>query len=107
MEATCYGSYFLEFADYYSRGESGGHGQLLLLYQSLRALQNRRFPKLLIQAVFELRSMVINGDYTEHPPRPVSDSANYAWEYIIASPLESLYTLCWHRGAGELRNCVS
>ena len=51
--------------------------------------------------------MVINGDYTEHPPRPVSDSANYAWEYIIASPLESLYTFVLAPEVlEELRHCV-
>lgn len=36
--------------------------------------------------------MADNGEYTEHPPREVSDSANYTWEFVIASPLESLYT---------------
>ena len=107
MEATCYGSYFLEFADYYSRENLEATEQLLLLYQSLRALLKPALPKPLIQAVFELRSMVINGDYTEHPPRPVSDSANYAWEYIIASPLESLYTFVLAPEVlEELRHCV-
>lgn len=107
MEATCYGSYFLEFADYYSRENLEATEQLLLLYQSLRALLKPALPKPLIQAVFELRSMVISGDYTEHPPRPVSDSANYAWEYIIASPLESLYTFVLAPEVlEELRHCV-
>lgn len=92
VEAACYGSYFLEFADYYSRENMEASEELLLLYQSLRALMKPALPNPLVRAVFELRCMVINGDYTEHPPREVSDSANYAWEYIIASPIESLYT---------------
>ena len=41
--------------------------------------------------MFELRVMVQNGEYTEHPVPAVSDSANYAWEYVIASPIEKLY----------------
>ena len=49
-------------------------------------------PNRLIQRIFELRAMADNGEYTEHPPREVSDSANYTWEFVIASPLESLYT---------------
>ena len=107
MEATCYGSYFLELADYYGRENLEAAELLLLLYQSLRALLKPAIPNPLVQAVFELRSMVINGDYTEHPPRPVSDSANYAWEYIIASPLESLYTFTLAPEVlEELRHCV-
>ena len=107
MEAACYGSYFLEFADYYGRENLEATEQLLLLYQSLRALLKPALPDPLVQAVFELRSMVINGDYTEHPPRPVSDSANYAWEYIIASPLESLYTFTLAPEVlEELKHCV-
>ena len=65
---------------------------LLLLYQSLRALLKPALPNTLVQLVFELRAMTISGEYTEHPPCQVSDSAAYAWEYIIFSPLESLYT---------------
>ena len=107
MEATCYGSYFLELADYYGRENLEAAELLLLLYQSLRALLKPAIPNPLVQAVFELRSMVINGDYTEHPPRPVSDSASYAWEYIIASPLESLYTFTLAPEVlEELRHCV-
>lgn len=107
MDATCYGSYFLEFADYYSRENLEATELLLLLYQSLRALLKPALPDPLVQAVFELRSMVINGDYTEHPPRAVSDSAAYAWEYIIASPLESLYTFALAPEVlEELQDCV-
>ena len=107
MEATCYGSYFLEFADYYSRENLEATEQLLLLYQSLRALLKSALPNSLVQAVFELRSMAINGDYTEHPPCSVSDSANYAWEYIVASPLKSLYTFTLAPEVlEELKYCV-
>ena len=107
FDATYYGFYFLEFADYYSRENLEATEQLLLLYQSLRALLKPALPNSLVQAVFELRSMAINGDYTEHPPRPVSDSANYAWEYIVASPLESLYTFTLAPEVlEELKHCV-
>lgn len=92
MELSCYGQYFLEFADYYARENLDGSHLLLLLYQSLRTLANPKIPNTLIQRIFELRAMVINGEYTEHPPRQVSDSANYTWEFVIASPIESLYT---------------
>ena len=107
MEAACYGSYFLEFADYYCRENVDGTEMLLLLYQSLRALLKPALPDSLVKLVFELRAMVANGEYTEKPPRPVSDSATYAWEYIIASPIGSLYTFTLtEKVQQELKTCV-
>lgn len=107
MEQSCYGQYFLEFADYYARENLDGTHLLLLLYQSLRALSKPQIPHGLVQRVFELKAMVINGEYTEHPPRPVSDSANYAWEFVIASSIESLYTFTVTDSVlTELKQCV-
>lgn len=107
VEAACYGSYFLEFADYYGRENMDGSEMLLLLYQSLRALLKPALPNPLVQVVFELRVMVVNGEYTEHAPRTVSDSAEYAWEYIAAAPIESLYTFVLKEDVfRELKACV-
>lgn len=92
MEAACYGSYFLEFADYYARENLDGMELLKLLYQSLRALLKPALPNPLVRRIFELKAMVINGEYTEQPPAQAGDSANYAWEYVIASKTEQLYT---------------
>ena len=107
VEAACYGSYFLEFADYYGREYVEGTELLLLLYQSMRALLKPSLPNPLIQTVFELRAMAVNGEYTAYPPKKVGDSAAYAWEFILSSPLERLYTFVlkdevWR----ELRECV-
>lgn len=107
VQAACYGSYFLELADYYSRENIDGTEMLLLLYQSMRALLKPSLPDELVQIVFELRAMVANGEYTEHPPRAVSDSAVYAWEYIISSPIETLYTfVLTEEVQRELKTCV-
>lgn len=107
VEAACYGSYFLEFADYYGRENVDGSEMLLLIYQSLRALLKPALPNSLVRVIFELRVMVVNGEYTEHAPRTVSDSAEYAWEYIVATPIESLYTFVLKEEVfRELKLCV-
>lgn len=92
LEGSCYGQYFLEVADYYIRENMDGRGMLLLVYQSLRALLNPRIPNRLVRRVFELKAMVLNGEYTEKPPVPVSESACYTWEFVVMSPVEKLYT---------------
>ncbi len=92
MEGVCCGQYFLEFGDYYSRENLDGSDMLLLIYQSLRALLKPRLPDRLVRRVFELKAMVIGGEYTESPPQAVSEAAAYAWEYVVRSPIEKLYT---------------
>lgn len=107
LEGACYGQYFLEFGDYYSRENLNGEALLLLIYQSLRALLKPSIPNPLVQRIFELKAMVINGEYTEHPPKNVSDSANYAWEFVVASPIEKLYTFALTKEVfEEFRQCV-
>ena len=63
-----------------------------LLYQSFRALLNRSLPNTLVRRVFELKMMVINGEYTEEPPEEVPEACRYAWEYVRLTPVSRLYT---------------
>ncbi len=92
MEAACYGSYFLEFADYYGRENVEAVDILKLLYQSLRALLKENIPNRLVKPVFELKLMQLNGEYREKPIGRISDSAMYTWEYVLYSTVERLYT---------------
>lgn len=91
MEAACYGSYFLEAASYFGQENMDGTEFLKLLYQSLRALLTPSLPNRLVRRIFELKAMVINGEYREEPSVRASDSCRYAWEYVVCSPAESLY----------------
>lgn len=92
VEAACYGSYFLEFADYYGRENMESTETLKLLYQSLRALLKKTVPNRLVKPVFELKLMEINGEYMEYPLGKLEESTVYAWEFVLSSPVEKLYT---------------
>ena len=107
MEAACYGSYFLELADYYGRENIDATETLRLFYQSLRALLKPSVPNRLVKPVYELKLMEINGEYRELPLGRLNDSTLYAWQYVLAAPVESLYTFTLtDQVLGEFVRCV-
>ncbi|MDO4283820.1 MAG: DNA repair protein RecO [Eubacteriales bacterium] len=93
MEAACYGMYFLEVMNYWTRENNDEATLLLLLYQSLRALEAGSIPNRLVRCVFELRTIVIEGEYPGLPQEAAfQDSTKYAVHHIATAPLGSLYT---------------
>ena len=66
---------------------------LNLLYLSLRALLNKSLRNSLVRCVFELRALVIEGEYPGEPSDiTLSESARYALSFIVSTPLEKLFT---------------
>lgn len=93
FEGAYYGMYFLEIADYYTRENNDEREMLKLLYQSLRALSHPAFKNQLVRAVFEIKSVVINGEFPGVPgDRKYLDSTQYTVEYIMNTSIEKLYT---------------
>jgi len=65
ITAAYYGFYFLEFTGYYAR-ENVNETQLLkLLYQTMRILCKKVISEKLIRRIYELKILVINGEYPQ------------------------------------------
>lgn len=105
VEGACYGFYFCEVAEYYTREANDELPMLKLLYQSLRALLNKHIPDELVRYIFELKTLVINGECpVEFDDPGLSDSARYALSFIVSSLPEKLYTFTVSEAVlGELR----
>lgn len=64
-DMTCYASYFAEVAQYFTRENMEAPEELLLLYVTLLALQNKRMPFELVRVVYEMRMMMLSGQGIE------------------------------------------
>lgn len=91
--AAYYGMYFAEIADYYTRENNDEREMMKLLYQSLRALCVESIPNPLVRCIFEIKSIVVNGEFPGVPVDWVLDeSTAYAVNFILESPIEKLFT---------------
>ena len=93
FEGAYYGMFFLEVCDYYTRENNDEKEFLKLLYQSLKALLAKSLNRKLVQCIFEMKAMVINGEFPGMPAEGNwQESTEYAVSYIMSSSIEKLYT---------------
>lgn len=91
-EKACYGAYFAEIADYYTRENNDEVRMLKLLYQSLRALLSDKIPDPLVKAIFEIKSIEINGEFPGIPQNIKKSGTSYAISFIVNTPEERLFS---------------
>ena len=83
-DSYAYASYFLEIADYYTRENLEAYEDLNLIYASLAALISGRFERRLVRCAYEIRSLVIAGEYPGVPSQTsLSDTAAYAVNRMV------------------------
>ncbi|MDL2302515.1 DNA repair protein RecO [Lachnospiraceae bacterium OttesenSCG-928-D06] len=91
--AAYYGMYFTEVADYYTRENNDEKEMLRLLYQSLRALSSKTIQNPLIKCIYEIKAIVINGEFPGVPADKIlEESTVYALHFIATTKVEKLYT---------------
>ena len=92
-DATVMASYFLEVADYYTRENMEAYEELNLIYASILALISGKFDFRLVRSIYEIKSLVIAGEFPGIPTdRKYSETASYTVERIVNSSAHELFT---------------
>lgn len=93
ITAACYGSYFMEVLQYITRENNDETALLMLAYQSLRALESEAFDNRLVRAVFEIKAVMLEGEYPG-PRRGEKylDASLYALDFLYRTPPAKVYS---------------
>ena len=101
-EGALYGMYFADVADYYCQENSDERAALNLLYVALCALLKPEIPNQLVQYLYEMKMLVIQGEFPGVTnERELLPAVRKAIVYCMQSPLEKLYSFSLPKEAIE------
>lgn len=92
MRKALYGMYFLEIVDYYGRENNDELNMLILLYQSVSALNNEDFTNRFVRTVFELKVIMVNGEFPGIGEGDYLPGTVRAVEYLVNCPAKQTYS---------------
>lgn len=87
-----YGFYFMELADYFGAENVDETDMVNLLFVAFRAILKHKVDLKLIRAVFELRTLVHNGEFAVDVTECRDETALYALQFVTTAPLERLFS---------------
>ncbi len=91
--AVLYGMYFLEVMEYNTRENNDEREMLALLYQSCRAIVHPAYDKTLVRAIFELKTIMLQGVFHRDRYREdYLDTTQYVLDYLMATPPEKVFS---------------
>lgn len=92
IEEALIGQYFMEVMEYCTRENNDEAMLLLLTYQSLRALESDKLPNALVRSIFEIKTVVIEGEFLEPNEESYRPATMAAVRHIATSSIGKLYT---------------
>jgi DNA repair protein RecO (recombination protein O) len=93
VSGSLYGTYFMEVLQYVTRENNDETALLMLAYQTLRALESDAFDNRLVRAVFEIKTIMIEGEYPG-PRRDTKylDATLYTLDFLFRTAPARVYT---------------
>lgn len=95
LKKAYYGLYFCEVADYFSREAPDEDERITLLFKALKALEKETLSVEHIRAVYEFKTMVINGEYPDvfsMDESAMPKSVLYAFQFIALKNAKEAFT---------------
>ncbi|MCQ2522229.1 MAG: DNA repair protein RecO [Lachnospiraceae bacterium] len=92
FEATLYGMYFLEVAQFNTRENIPEKELLKTLYLALKKCTSGQMEKSLIKLVYELKVMGLMGEYKKSERIDLLPATKYAEQFILATEPEKLFS---------------